>query len=120
MSPTDDVNDTTQEDELLQESHACYAYYRPEIRNLNDPLTYKEAVRKYRQQADPQMSEQMRAIRRTGNKTMHFAKPAAYRSPISRSNNKTSIVNDLGKYLGKNKNHGGHSRPRGINFPSAR
>ena len=84
MSPT---GDEMHDDELMQDSHAHYGYYRPEVRNLNDPLTYKEAVRKYRQQADPHMGDQMRNIRKLGmNQTSYLGKAqGALRTPRTRT-----------------------------------
>ena len=75
MTPgLDETHDITVDDELMQDSHAQYGFYRPEIRNLNDPLTYKEAVRKYRQHADPHMSDQMRTMRKIGMQTNYLSK----------------------------------------------
>ena len=75
MSPT---GDEMHDEELMHDSQAHYGYYRPEIRNLNDPLTYKEAVRKYRQQADPHMTDQMRVMRKIGVQNSILAKPAGH------------------------------------------
>jgi len=62
----DDMNNNNGEDELMQDSRAHYGLYRPEIRGLPDPLTYKEAVRRYRQQAEPHMAEANRQMKKIG------------------------------------------------------
>ena len=52
-------------DDLETESkEAAYAIYRPEIRNMPDPYTYREALRHYRDSDNPSMEEYQRQMRR--------------------------------------------------------
>ena len=37
-----------QEDSLFENSRAAFKVYRPECKTIPDPLTYREAVKKYR------------------------------------------------------------------------
>ena len=66
MPDSNDHGEMTADEELMQESHAHYGFYRPEVRQIADPLTYKEAVRKYRQHADPPMTDHMQRMRKLG------------------------------------------------------
>ena len=69
MSPTagDEHYNHMEPDYLMQDSRAAFAYHRPEIRGVADPLTHKEAVKKYRQHADPNLYDYLGHMRRIGN-----------------------------------------------------
>ena len=49
--PASHENSTCIDDATDIESKAAFAVYRPEIRGIPDPLTYREAIRKYKRQA---------------------------------------------------------------------
>ena len=69
MSPTagdDEFNQINGHDYLMQDSRAAFAYHRPEIRGVPDPLTHKEAVKKYRQHADPSLYDYLGHMRKMG------------------------------------------------------
>mmetsp|Transcript_19065 Transcript_19065/g.22479 ORF Transcript_19065/g.22479 Transcript_19065/m.22479 type:complete len:152 (-) Transcript_19065:215-670(-) len=75
----------------LMDSNPHFGLYRPEIREAPGPLTYKEAKRKYRMNADPHMGEYAKAMRK-------------YNLGVSRqaSNQRGRSVNqELTGYLGK-------------------
>ena len=44
----DDIKESHRRSALEEDSTAAFGYYRPEIRAAPDPLTYVEAMRKYR------------------------------------------------------------------------
>ena len=50
-------NSTCIDEGTETESKAAFAVYRPEIRGIADPLTYREAIRKYKKQAVPMYME---------------------------------------------------------------
>ena len=107
MIPTAEDHDMNQGDELMQESRAHFCLYRPEIRTIQDPLTYKEAVRRYRQQAEPHLAEHNRQMKKIGVKQMdHKARSQTRGKPMGHPP-------DLGTYLGvRTKNIKGKT-PRG-------
>lgn len=51
--PASHENSTCIDDATDIDSKAAFAVYRPEIRGIPDPLTYREAIRKYKRQAQP-------------------------------------------------------------------
>ena len=59
MSPDHDTVSHMNGDELMMgnDSKTAFALYRPEIRKITGPLTYKQAVKKYRQNAEPHLGE---------------------------------------------------------------
>ena len=53
------------EDTMATDPKAAFGYHRPEIRHTPDPLTHKEALKKYRKQADPHsMGDYGRSMKR--------------------------------------------------------
>ena len=70
MIAVDDQEDANlTQDELMQDSAAAqFGYYRPEIRAIPDPMSYKEAVRKYRQTADQGIADHSRHMKKLGIK----------------------------------------------------
>ena len=60
MVPTGDEIDQLNIEDLGPESRAVYGYHRPDIRNPPEPLSHVQAVRKYRKQADPNISDYAR------------------------------------------------------------
>ena len=82
-------------DEMLSDSRAAFGYYRPEIKHTPDPLTYKEAVKKYRQHAEPHMGEQIKNLKKIGMGNMI----ARVNKPYSHARQR-SDGNDMTRYLG--------------------
>lgn len=82
------------EDELMQDSRAAFGVYRPEIRHIPDPLTFKEAKRKYRMQAD-NLDDHARRMKKLGT----------YRAIVKagkteRNSSQINSNGEMGKYLG--------------------
>ena len=48
----------------MQDSRANFGLYRPEIREVPGPLTYKQAKRKYRMNAEPHMHDYAKTMRK--------------------------------------------------------
>ena len=91
MSPDDIENG---QDELMQDSRAAFGLYRPEIKQVPDPMSYKEAVRKYRMHADPHMGEYSKVMRKLGNHQTMLKMAKA------KNQRHKSTGHELGKYLG--------------------
>ena len=53
-------NSVDHDDLETDSKEAAYAIYRPEIRNMPDPYTYREALRHYRDSNNPNMEEYQR------------------------------------------------------------
>lgn len=92
------------DDELMQDSRAAFGVYRPEIRHIPDPLTYKEAKRKYRMQADTNLDDHSRRM-----KKLSTYKAMVKAGPYERTSNQIVPGGEIGKYLG---HRGEYSRGR--------
>ena len=123
----DQHNFHTQGDELMMaDSRAAFAIHTPAIGKMIDPMTHKEAVKKYRMQHDPVMSDYARNLKKMG--IQHMASKTNTKSSRTRG---SSLGQDLSKYLGhralpkKNKglvdNYGAtHSSAANIDDPRIR
>lgn len=85
------------QDEMMQDSRAAFGYYRPDIKQIPDPLTYKEAVKKYRQHADPNMGEHIKNLKKLG---LGYTIAKANKTVIS--TRQRSHGQELNRYLGVN------------------
>lgn len=81
------------EQTVIADPKAAFGYHRPEIRHVPDPLTHKEALKKYRKQAEPHgMGDYGRNIKRG------MGQNNSVRNSTSRINKNSS--KDLSNYLG--------------------
>ena len=96
------------DDELMQDSRCAFGIYRPEIKQIPDPLTFKEAKRKYRMQVDT-LDDHNRRMKKLSNYKAIVKTVGGHERHQSQLAPGSAVTAEMGKYLG---HRGGELRTR--------